>query len=238
MVGFCLLAEARPVALWRVRTCLGRGADVKARIEIFVFRDSYVLCIYVMNILCTFHVAISWLCNIWNIITGEKNVFLMIIFNAKGSGLTRMKLCSLFQSWSFMEEKLFCVYCGITAVLIQFEFWNHNQTLNADIFSQQPQHVHENFLRNIPHSSIRETLRLSMITQGHIQQESRRENIWFRLVYSTRSTIFTRSCIKWFPSFSLSIICSEWQEKVSWAGNQLNFTWEEATNYLMNSKKW
>ena len=27
-----------------------------------MFRDSYVLCIYVMNILCTFHIAISWLC--------------------------------------------------------------------------------------------------------------------------------------------------------------------------------
>ena len=29
----------------------------------FVFRDSYVIYIRVMNILCTFHVAISWLCN-------------------------------------------------------------------------------------------------------------------------------------------------------------------------------
>ena len=29
----------------------------------FVFRDSYVLCIYVTNIVCPFRVAISWLCN-------------------------------------------------------------------------------------------------------------------------------------------------------------------------------
>ena len=28
----------------------------------FVFRDSYVLCIYVMNILCTFHISVSWVC--------------------------------------------------------------------------------------------------------------------------------------------------------------------------------
>ena len=26
----------------------------------FVFRDSYVLCIYVMNILCMFHISVSW----------------------------------------------------------------------------------------------------------------------------------------------------------------------------------
>ena len=25
----------------------------------FVFQDSYVLCIYVMNILCTFHISVS-----------------------------------------------------------------------------------------------------------------------------------------------------------------------------------
>ena len=36
---------------------------LRSRYVFFVFRDSYVLCIYVMNILCTFRVAISWLCN-------------------------------------------------------------------------------------------------------------------------------------------------------------------------------
>ena len=74
-VGFRLLAEARPVALWRVPHVLGVGADGKVIIErlcislpyvetfnskvikgfvselrsryvFFVFRDSYVLCIY------------------------------------------------------------------------------------------------------------------------------------------------------------------------------------------------
>ena len=84
-IGFRLLAEARPVALWLVPHVLGkgRGADGKFIIErlcislpcvetfnskvikgfipelrsryvFFVFRDSYVLCIYVTNILCTF----------------------------------------------------------------------------------------------------------------------------------------------------------------------------------------
>ena len=37
--------------------------ELRSRYVFFVFRDSSVLCIYVTNILCTFHVAISWLCN-------------------------------------------------------------------------------------------------------------------------------------------------------------------------------
>ena len=87
-VGFRLLAEARPVALWRVPHVLWMGADGKVIIErlciflpyvetfhskeiksfvpelrsryvFFVFRDLYVLCIYVMNIICTFHISVS-----------------------------------------------------------------------------------------------------------------------------------------------------------------------------------
>ena len=41
----------------------------------------------------------------------------MIIFNVKGSGLTWINLCSLSQKWSFMEEKLICMYAGITVIL-------------------------------------------------------------------------------------------------------------------------
>ena len=33
--------------------------ELRSRYVFFVFRDSYVLCIYVMNILCTFHIYIS-----------------------------------------------------------------------------------------------------------------------------------------------------------------------------------
>ena len=34
--------------------------DLRSRYVFFVFRDSYVLCIYVRNILCTFRISISW----------------------------------------------------------------------------------------------------------------------------------------------------------------------------------
>ena len=42
--------------------------ELRSRYVFFVFRDSYVLCIYVMNILCTFRLPISgyittlWVC--------------------------------------------------------------------------------------------------------------------------------------------------------------------------------
>ena len=38
------------------------------------------------------------------------------------------------------------------------------------------------------------------------------ENI-LGLVYSALSTIFTRPCTKWFPSFSFSIKCCQWRKK-------------------------
>ena len=78
-VSFRLLAEARPVALWWLphgkviieRLCISlpyvetfnskviKGFVPELRSYVFfVFRDSYVLCIYVMNILCTFHISI------------------------------------------------------------------------------------------------------------------------------------------------------------------------------------
>ena len=34
--------------------------ELRSRYVFFVFRDSYVICKYVMNILCTFHISVSW----------------------------------------------------------------------------------------------------------------------------------------------------------------------------------
>ena len=34
--------------------------ELRRRYVFFMFPDSYVVCIYVMNILCTFHVSVSW----------------------------------------------------------------------------------------------------------------------------------------------------------------------------------
>ena len=40
--------------------------ELRSRYVFFVFRDSYVLCIYVMNILCTFHISISGYATNWS----------------------------------------------------------------------------------------------------------------------------------------------------------------------------
>ena len=38
--------------------------ELRSRQVFFVFRDSYVLCIHVINILCTFHISVLWVCYI------------------------------------------------------------------------------------------------------------------------------------------------------------------------------
>ena len=44
----------------------------------FGFRDSYVLCIYVMNILCTFHISVSW---VWyNVFFGFRDSYVVCIY--------------------------------------------------------------------------------------------------------------------------------------------------------------
>ena len=88
---------------------------------------------------------------------------------------------------NFIEEKLCCVYNGITSVLFLFRFLNNDQILNADLCSQQLQRVHEN-LRKSPALVKGRKLHFSRIMQVYILQESRRKrNTWFRLVCSNSS---------------------------------------------------
>ena len=49
-------------------------------------------------------------------------------------------------------------------------------------------------------------------TRLYSARTTKEENIGFRLVCSMLSTIFTRSCTKWFLPFSFSTKCSEWQK--------------------------
>ena len=151
--------------------------------------------------------------------------------NTKGCGLITMNLHSQPQRHSFVEEKI-CVYVRITAVLFIRNFKpQSNIQCNVHIKSSL-------------HSSISETLCFSRKTQGYILWESSRKNIGFWLVYSIPSTMFIRSCTKWFPFFSFSIKCSEIEKKISpkckhlWktssARNQLHFTRYESTSYLAN----
>ena len=47
------------------------------------------------------------------------------------------------------RKLILCVWWD-HCIINHFEFFNHNQILNADLCSQQLQRVHENFLRNRP----------------------------------------------------------------------------------------
>ena len=42
--------------------------------SVFVFRDSYVIYIWVLNILCTFHISVSWVCNRKGILHSQKRL--------------------------------------------------------------------------------------------------------------------------------------------------------------------
>ena len=54
--------------------------ELRSRYVFFVFRDSYVLCIYVMNILCTFHISVSWVCYMTSFMVDRK---LLLTSNSK-----------------------------------------------------------------------------------------------------------------------------------------------------------
>ena len=95
--------------------------------------------------------------------------------------------------------------------IIHFVFLNHSKTLDADFCSQQLQRMHEKLFRKRP-VLVTKKICFSMITQSHIQQESRRKNIGFRLFCFTSTTILTRPCTQWFPSFLFSLKYFEWQK--------------------------
>ena len=125
----------------------------------------------------------------------------MAMFNTKGNGLTKINL----HRWKFMEENI----CCMVRSPLYFEFFNCNQILIADLYSQQLQSVHETLLRKCPTLINRRNIVLLSDYTKTFSKNHARKNIGFRLVCSTPSTIFPRPCTKQFPSFSFSIKCTE-----------------------------
>ena len=80
---------------------------------------------------------------------------------------TRMNLRNVHQRQNFMEAKLCCMYDGITIVLLILSFLNCNQTLNAVLYSQQLQWVHENLQRKCPTLVNKGNMLLHNITKPH-----------------------------------------------------------------------
>ena len=138
------------------------------------------------------------------------------------------------KSGATWKKVVLCVWwnhCGS----ICFEFLNCNKTLNADILSTAAMCAWKS-KRNALHLSIGEILCKATFSKNHT-----RKSTGFILVCSSKSTIFTRSYVKWFPSIYFYTKCQKnfreevrWKGlwKTSWAQNQLNFTWEESTSYL------
>ena len=83
-----------------------------------------------------------------------------------------------------------------------FEFLNCNHSIQTYILDNCNVWM-EIFLENAWYTSVREISFFSVM-QGHIEQESYRKNIGFRLVSSALYIIFIRPCTKWFPSVYFS----------------------------------
>ena len=66
----------------------------------FVFRDFYVLCIYIMNIICTFHMSVSW---VWYIRTDIFSLILHVVPSPM------YELYKTIQSLPLLETSLLCV---------------------------------------------------------------------------------------------------------------------------------
>ena len=147
--------------------------------------------------------------------------------DAKGRGLTMMTLCGLPQSGELHGRKVMLYALWDHCSIIYGKFLNHHQ-----IYTLNSCNVFMNILENSLHLPVGKTL----IMWVHIQQESCRKNIGFRLVCSTPSTIFTRPCTKCFPSFLFVTKCSEGprrsSENLCRKLLSLNFTWEKSINYL------
>ena len=69
------------------------------------------------------------------------------MFNAKGIELTKKDSPQYILKAELNARKIIVCVWWDNYVIIHFEFLNSSQTFNADLYSQQLQHVHENLQR-------------------------------------------------------------------------------------------
>ena len=131
--------------------------------------------------------------------------------------------------------------------IIHFMFLNDNQTLNADLYFQQLQHVHENLLRKCFALIWRGNIvLLHDNTKPHsvrIKQEKILDLSWSVLLHPPYLPDFLPSDFHVFCSLQNAMNDQKFfQEnqvrmfvgKLLELENQLNFTWEEKTSNLIN----
>ena len=122
-------------------------------------------------------------------------------------------------------RKVILFVCWGYECIIHFEFLNHNQTLNADFYSQQLQRVHKNLRKCRPLVSGRNVV---------LHNDN-------ALPHSVRITLKKILALGWFyfrPPYSPDFVPSDFNlypsRHLIQTPNQLNFTWRESTSYLIN----
>ena len=125
-----------------------------------------------------------------------------------------------------------------------FLFLNGSQTLNADLYSEQLQHVHEN-LRKHPTHINRKTLSFSLIIQSHILQELCRKKLWilvglFYLIHYIHQILHQVISIFFFVLYKILLmgkkifnqLTDKWQEVIQ-NNNEYPIDWTYSlSNYL------
>ena len=141
----------------------------------------------------------AWLLKISLQVT--KSGSFMIMFKVKGHGSTKMNLQSL------PPAKKSYAMCMVGSLLYG-SFWDFLTGIN---YSMQTSTLnscntcHENLCKRPVIINWRNVVVLR-IMQGHIQQEL------LRKILETLGIIFSRPYTRWFPYFSFSTKCSEWQK--------------------------
>ena len=130
-----------------------------------------------------------------------KNELLMTMFNEKGSGLTRMNLCSVLHGGASRKKGYAVCMAGSPQY---FLFSVFKRQLDTQC-SQHLQRLFKNLLRKRPELvSWRNIVLLHDNTRPHSAMNHAGKDIG--------STIYTRPCNKWFPSFIFSTKSSQEDE--------------------------
>ena len=108
-----VIRERLRISLPYVETFNSKGIkgfvhELRSRYVFFVFRDSYVLCIYVMNILCTFHISLSW---VWYNVSLSENLLIFLFFYFLVVCIFEMKLVDFYR----LVFSYYCLHHNVSA---------------------------------------------------------------------------------------------------------------------------
>ena len=142
---------------------------------------------------------------------------------------------------------MLCVWWDHCSI-IPFEFLNCNQTLNANLNSQQLQHSHENLLRKCPTLVNRRNVAFlydnAKPPSARITQEKILDLTWSIPLHPPYSPDLTPNDFHRFFLYKMFWMTKNFLKKIMWkclwktssAGSRLNFPREESSSNLINGK--